>query len=91
MEAQAIILSEAKSKAELTVNNLYKRIDEAKKQAERDKQKLTLVNKAKELLSTAIDKNDQLVQLALRHVNKKKTLRSLGSGSKEQANLITIV
>ena len=80
MEAQAIKLSEARSKVELSVNDLYKRTDEAinsKTRKIKVEKVETLVNKAKELLSTAIDKNDQLVQLASRHPNKIKLTEEL--------------
>ena len=73
MEAQAIKLSEARSKVELSVNDLYKRINSRTRKTKVE----TLVNKAKELLSTAIDKNDQLVQLASRHPNKIKLTEEL--------------
>ena len=83
MEAQAIKLSEARSKVELSVNDLYKRIDEAINSKTRKTKVETLVNKAKELLSTAFDKNDQLVQLASRHPNNIKLTEELELWLKE--------
>ena len=62
-------MSEARSRVELSVNDLYKRIDEAINSRTRKTKVETLVTKAKELLSTAIDKNDQLVQLTSQHPN----------------------
>ena len=69
MKAQAIKLSEARSKIELSVNGLYKRIDEAINSKTRKIKVETLVNKAKELLSTAIDKNDEELEYWLKEAS----------------------
>ena len=64
MEAQVTKLIEARSKAELNVNEIYRGIDEAIEGAARKARVETMVGKAKNLLSTAISKNDQLIKLA---------------------------
>ena len=56
MEAQAIKLSESRSKVELSVNDLYKKIDEAKNSKTQKTKFETIVNRAKELLSTQLKK-----------------------------------
>ena len=70
MEAQVTKLVEARSKAELNVNEVYRGIDEAIVGAARKARVETIVGKAKDFLSTAISKNDQLIKLAARHPNK---------------------
>ena len=70
MEAQVTKSIEARSKAELNVNEVYRGIDEAIEGAARKARVKTRVGKAKNFLSTAISKNDQLIKLAARDPNK---------------------
>ena len=68
------------------MNDLYKRIDEAINSRTRKTKVETLVTKEKELLSTAIDNNDQQVQLASRHPNIIKLTEDLELWLKEAIN-----
>ena len=61
MEAQVTKLIEARSKAELNVNEFYRSIDEAIEGAARKARVENMVGKAKDFLSIAISKNDQLI------------------------------
>ena len=74
---------EARSKAELNVNEVYRGIDEAIKGAARNARVETMVGKAKAFLSTAISKNDQLINLAARHPNKAQITEDLELWLKE--------
>ena len=60
MEAQVTKLIEARSKAELNVNDVYRGIDEAIEGAARKTRFETMVGKAKDFLSTAISKNAKM-------------------------------
>ena len=83
MEAQVTKLIEARSKAELNVNEVYRGIDEAIEGAARKARVETMVGKAKDLLSTAMSKNGQLIKLAARHPNKAQTTEDLELWLKE--------
>ena len=83
MEAQVTKLIEARSKAELNVNEVYRGIDEAIEGAARKARVEAMVGKAKDFLSTAISKNDQLIKLAARHPNKAQITEDLELWLKE--------
>ena len=83
MEAQVTKLIEARSKAELNVNEVYRGIDEAIEGAAQKTRVETMVGKAKDLLSTAMSKNDQLIKLAARHPNKAQITEDLELWLKE--------
>ena len=70
MEAQVNKLFESRSKAELNANEVYRGIDESIEDAARKARVETMVSTAKDFLSTAIFKDDQLKKLAARHPNK---------------------
>ena len=69
MEALVKKLIEARSKAELNANEVYRGIEEAIEGAARKARAENMVSKAKYFLSTAISKDDQLISLAARHPN----------------------
>ena len=83
MEAQVTKLIEARSKAELNVNEVYRSIDEAIEGAAQKARVETMVGKAKDLLSIAISKNDQLIKLAAQHPNKAQITEDLELWLKE--------
>ena len=83
MEAQVTKLIEARSEAELNVNEVYRGIDEAIEVTAREARVETMVSKAKDFLSTAISKNDQLIKLAARHPNKAQMTEDLELWLKE--------
>ena len=83
MEAQVTKLIEARSKAELNVNEVYRGIDEAIEGGARKARVETMVGRAKDFLSTAISKNDQLIKLAAGHPNKAQITEDLELWLKE--------
>ena len=80
MEAQVTKLIEARSKAELNVNKVYRGIDEAIEGAARKPRVETMVGKAKDFVSTAISKNDQLIKLGAHTLKKHKSPTTCKSG-----------
>ena len=83
MEAQVTNLIEARSKAELNVNVVYRGIDEAIEGDARKARVESRVGKAKDFLSTAISKNDQLINLAARLRKKSQMTEDLELWLKE--------
>ena len=77
MEAQVTKLIEASSKAELNVNEVYRGRDEAIEGAAQKARVETMLGKAKDFLSTAISKKDQLMKLAALHPNKAQITEDL--------------
>ena len=79
------------SQVDLTLNDLYKRIDETIKSGTQKTDVETLVNEAMEFSSAAFDNSDQMVRLTSRHTNKIKLSEELEVWLNGPAKLMTIM